>query len=228
MSLLEIDALNKTYNATSSVPVHALRNIHLQIERGELIAIVGTSGSGKSTLLRILGCIDQQTSGTYRLAQQNIFQQNDAQLATIRNKSIGFIMQDFALIDYYSVKKNILLPLVYEKNRALKQQRKRQLSTLLTQLHIQDKINDKVSNLSGGQRQRVAIARALINEPAILLADEPTGALDEKTTEEIMQIFLQLHEAGKTIIIVTHDMNIAQKCQRIFTMQDGTLTETSS
>lgn len=225
MTLLEIEHMTKTYNLASKEPVYALKNINMTLNPGELVAIIGTSGSGKSTLLRMLGCIDSPSSGTYTLNGKDMATMNDQSLANYRNQEIGFIMQDFALIDYYSVKKNILLPLMYEKKKELKKQRKKELLPLLEKLSIAEKINSKVTDLSGGQKQRVAIARALINDPEILLADEPTGALDEQTTAEIMAIFKQLHKEGKTIIIVTHDMQVANQCNRILRMQDGHLAE---
>ncbi|MGK4153431.1 ABC transporter ATP-binding protein [Kurthia gibsonii] len=223
--LIEVKHLSKSYRISSKEQVQALQDVNFTIHEGEMIAIVGTSGSGKSTLLRILGCIDSQTTGHYHLNGFDIEGKTDQELAHIRNQSIGFVMQDFSLIEDYSVKKNVLLPLTYEKNKEKRQQQKQHLLPLLQKLNIASKENQKVTSLSGGQKQRVAIARALINNPAILLADEPTGALDQKTSKEIMNILHELHAEGKTIIIVTHDLQIAEQCQRIFRIEDGLLNE---
>ena len=226
--LIEVKHLSKSYRISSKEQVQALQDVNFTIHEGEMIAIVGTSGSGKSTLLRILGCIDSQTTGHYHLNGFDIKGKTDQELAHIRNQSIGFVMQDFSLIEDYSVKKNVLLPLTYEKNKEKRQQQKQHLLPLLQKLNIASKENQKVTSLSGGQKQRVAIARALINNPAILLADEPTGALDQKTSKEIMNILHELHAEGKTIIIVTHDLQIAEQCQRIFRIEDGLLNEVYS
>ncbi|GEK30522.1 ABC transporter ATP-binding protein [Kurthia zopfii] len=223
--LIEVQHLSKVYPIASNEKVHALKDVNFTISEGDLIAIVGTSGSGKSTLLRILGCIDTQSTGQYLFKGLNIEGKTDKELANIRNQSIGFVMQDFSLIEDYSVKKNVLLPLTYEKNKVKRNKRKKNLNTLLEKLNMSNQENQNVTSLSGGQKQRVAIARALINQPAILLADEPTGALDQATSKEIMSILHSLHAEGKTIIIVTHDLQIAEQCQRIFQIEDGHLHE---
>lgn len=223
--LIEVQHLSKVYPIASNEKVHALKDVNFTINEGDLIAIVGTSGSGKSTLLRILGCIDTQSTGQYLFKGLNIEGKTDKELANIRNQSIGFVMQDFSLIEDYSVKKNVLLPLTYEKNKDKRNKRKKNLNTLLEKLNMSNQENQNVTSLSGGQKQRVAIARALINQPAILLADEPTGALDQATSKEIMSILHSLHAEGKTIIIVTHDLQIAKQCQRIFQIEDGHLHE---
>lgn len=223
--LIEVQHLSKVYPIASNEKVHALKDVNFTINEGDLIAIVGTSGSGKSTLLRILGCIDTQSTGQYLFKGLNIEGKTDKELANIRNQSIGFVMQDFSLIEDYSVKKNVLLPLTYEKNKVKRNKRKKNLNTLLEKLNMSNQENQNVTSLSGGQKQRVAIARALINQPAILLADEPTGALDQATSKEIMSILHSLHAEGKTIIIVTHDLQIAEQCQRIFQIEDGHLHE---
>lgn len=223
--LIEVQHLSKVYPIASNEKVHALKDVNFTINEGDLIAIVGTSGSGKSTLLRILGCIDTQSTGQYLFKGLNIEGKTDKELANIRNQSIGFVMQDFSLIEDYSVKKNVLLPLIYEKNKDKRNKRKKNLNTLLEKLNMSNQENQNVTSLSGGQKQRVAIARALINQPAILLADEPTGALDQATSKEIMSILHSLHAEGKTIIIVTHDLQIAKQCQRIFQIEDGHLHE---
>lgn len=225
MALIECKQLSKKYMQSKSNTIEVLKDIDFSIDEGEIVAIVGTSGSGKSTLLRILGCVEPQTSGSYTLDTAKIENENDKRLAKIRNESIGFIMQDFALVDYYDVKRNILLPLVYEGDKKKRSQHKKTASKLLEKLHIGDKEHQLVSELSGGQKQRVAIARALINEPKIILADEPTGALDQKTSQEIMDLLLALHEEGQTIILVTHDPLIANQCQRIVRLEDGKIIE---
>ncbi|GGN94024.1 ABC transporter ATP-binding protein [Saccharibacillus kuerlensis] len=224
MNQIEIRNLNKVFK-TKQHALHALNDVSLTIEKGEMVAIMGTSGSGKTTLLHILGCIDHPSDGSYRLNEMAIEQQSPKALAHIRNRDLGFVMQDFALIDHYSVQKNVLLPLKYMKETKLRKERAARLPALLEKLHIGQKQHEKVMNLSGGQKQRVAIARALINEPDIILADEPTGALDQKTSYEIIQLMRSINQEGKTVIIVTHDPSIAAHCQRIVRIEDGKIIE---
>lgn len=216
INLIKLHNIKKTYGKGDGI-VNALNGVTLTINKGEMIAIMGTSGSGKSTLLNILGCLDERTSGDYFLNGRNITEYDN--LSLLRNKTFGFIVQYFALIDDYTVYENVLIPLEYSNiKRSLK---KEKIMQMLKNFKIEDKVNKLPRELSGGQCQRVAIARALINDPEIILADEPTGALDKKTSLEIMSVFKQLNEMGKTIIIVTHDVNIADNCKRIINLEDG-------
>jgi len=221
MSFIELQKISKIF-IQSQDHFYALNSISLSIEKGEMVAIMGTSGSGKTTLLNILGCVESPTDGAYLLNNQAIDKQSPSYLAQVRNRELGFVMQDFSLIDYYTVKRNVLLPLQYVKNRKLRKERESKLPDILEKLKIKQKINEPVMNLSGGQKQRVAIARALINDPEIILADEPTGSLDQRTSTEIIELLKAINqEAGKTIILVTHDPNIADYCNRIIQIEDG-------
>lgn len=218
MSLIEFKDIKKIYGKDDYATV-ALKGINFQINQGERIAIMGTSGSGKSTLLNIIGCLDTQTSGNYMFKETSIDSLKDKDLAKLRNSSFGFIVQNFALIDDFTVYENVVIPLEYSKNN----KKKSDVLNLLKILGIDQKLNKTPKELSGGQCQRVAIARALINDPDIILADEPTGSLDKKTGQDIMDILLNLNKKGKTLIIVTHDPNIANQCDRILTIEDGQL-----
>ena len=217
MSFIELENLKKYYNPNTNLEVQALKNINLKIEKGDFCSILGVSGSGKSTLLYILGCIDKQTEGIYKLDGEEVSKLSERNLADIRNKKIGFVLQDFGLIEDETVTENILVPTLFNsiKNVNIK------LEEILNKLEIGDLRNKKVSMLSGGQRQRVAIARALITNPELILADEPTGSLDSITTIHIMNIFEQLNKEGKTIIIVTHNLELAKKTKKCFTIKDG-------
>ena len=217
MSFIELENLKKYYNPNTNLEVQALKNINLKIEKGDFCSILGVSGSGKSTLLYILGCIDKQTEGIYKLDGEEVSKLSEKNLADIRNKKIGFLLQDFGLIEDETVTENILVPTLFNsiKNVNIK------LEEILNKLEIGDLRNKKVSMLSGGQRQRVAIARALITNPELILADEPTGSLDSITTIHIMNIFEQLNKEGKTIIIVTHNLELAKKTKKCFTIKDG-------
>lgn len=217
MSFIELENLKKYYNPNTNLEVQALKNINLKIEKGDFCSILGVSGSGKSTLLYILGCIDKQTEGIYKLDGEEVSKLSEKNLADIRNKKIGFVLQDFGLIEDETVTENILVPTLFNsiKNMNIK------LEEILNKLEIGDLRNKKVSMLSGGQRQRVAIARALITNPELILADEPTGSLDSITTIHIMNIFEQLNKEGKTIIIVTHNLELAKKTKKCFTIKDG-------
>ena len=217
MSFIELENLKKYYNPNTNLEVQALKNINLKIEKGDFCSILGVSGSGKSTLLYILGCIDKQTEGIYKLDGEEVSKLSEKNLADIRNKKIGFVLQDFGLIEDETVTENILVPTLFNsiKNVNIK------LEEILNKLEIGDLRNKKVSMLSGGQRQRVAIARALITNPELILADEPTGSLDSITTIHIMNIFEQLNKEGKTIIIVTHNLELAKKTKKCFTIKDG-------
>ena len=203
--------------------VHALRDVSLEIQRGEYVAIMGPSGSGKSTLMNLLGCLDTPTGGTYELNGSHVSEMNDNQLAEIRNREIGFIFQTFNLLPRSDALRNVELPLVYA-GISSKERRKLALEALAS-VGLADRVHHKPNELSGGQRQRVAVARALVNKPSILLADEPTGNLDSKTGTEIMALFQLLADQGHTIIVVTHDSEIAAGCTRISSIRDGVLYE---
>jgi putative ABC transport system ATP-binding protein len=202
--------------------VHALRGVSLEIARGEYVAIMGPSGSGKSTLMNVLGCLDTPTEGTYELNGTHVSQMNDNHLAEVRNREIGFVFQTFNLLARANALRNVELPLIYAGVPAYE---RRQIAlNALTQVGLADRIHHKPNELSGGQRQRVAIARALVNSPAILLADEPTGNLDSKTGNEIMALFGDLSRKGNTIILVTHEEDIARHARRVVRLHDGLIS----
>lgn len=222
MSIISIKELYKTYGSGES-EVKALRGLSLSVDRGDMIAIMGPSGSGKSTLLNIIGCIDRPTDGQYLLDGRKINTFNDSEMAMLRNQNFGFVVQDFALVERYSVYKNVMIPLSYSKKQ-IKSKRDK-IEEALSQLGILEKIKAMALNLSIGQRQRVAIARAIVNDPDIILADEPTGSLDSDTGEEVMEIFKQLNKDGKTIIIVTHEKKVASYCQMTIRIEDGKISK---
>lgn len=199
--------------------VHALREVSLVIERGDYVAIMGPSGSGKSTLMNLVGCLDTPTAGTYELNGQQVSEMNDNELAEIRNREIGFIFQTFNLLPRSDALRNVELPLVYAG--VGKRERREIALNALTSVGLADRIHHKPNEMSGGQRQRVAVARALVNKPSILLADEPTGNLDSKTGTEIMGLFEELSRRGHTIIVVTHEEDIARHARRIIRIRDG-------
>lgn len=217
--MIEITALKKTYDMGRENIVQALRGIDLHIGAGEMVAIMGPSGSGKSTLMNLLGCLDRPTSGTYKLAGEEVSTKNDNELADIRNRKIGFIFQGFNLLPKINALANVELPLMYRGMTAA--ERKRRSQDCLSRVGLGDRMRHRPSELSGGQQQRVAIARALAGSPAIILADEPTGNLDSRSGEEIMQIFQELNDSGITILLVTHDDGIAQHAKRIVRLRDG-------
>ena len=199
--------------------VHALRDVSLEIQRGEYVAIMGPSGSGKSTMMNLIGCLDTATSGRYELNGVGVSDMDDNQLAEIRNREIGFVFQTFNLLSRSNALHNVELPLIYAGVPA--EERRQVALDALTQVGLADRIHHKPNELSGGQRQRVAVARALVNKPSILLADEPTGNLDSKTGTEIMALFEELSRKGNTIIVVTHEEDIARQSRRIIRIRDG-------
>ena len=216
--IIQTRALTKTFGSNGAA-VHALRGIDLTIERGEFVALIGPSGSGKSTLMAILGCLDKPTAGTYALDGEQVEGLSGRELAQIRNDKIGFVFQQYNLLPKASVVRNVELPMLYA-GVGRKERRQRALELLET-VGIPEKAKVLPAALSGGQRQRVAIARSLANRPALLLADEPTGALDQKTGHEVLELFADLHRQGNTIIIVTHDLSIAAMAQRQVEIMDG-------
>lgn len=216
--VISINDLKKTY-VMGVEEVHALKSITLDVMKNEYMALMGPSGSGKSTLMNLLGCLDTPTAGDYYLNGANVSNMFDGQLAEIRNKEIGFVFQTFNLLPRLSTLDNVALPLVYAGMS--KSERQDRAEAVLESVGLGDRITHKPNELSGGQRQRVAIARALVNNPAIILADEPTGNLDTKTSIEIMEIFEKIHENGNTIIVVTHEPDIAEHCHRIVRLRDG-------
>lgn len=216
--IIEMKNITKTY-IVGLEQVHALRGISLTVRKNEYIAVMGPSGSGKSTLMNIIGCLDTPTTGMYLFNGINVSDMDDNQLARIRNKEIGFVFQTFNLIPRANALHNVELPLIYAN--VPKSERRERAKQALINVGLGDRVNHKPNELSGGQRQRVAIARALINNPSIILADEPTGNLDSKTGEEIMQLFEELHKSGNTIILVTHEEYIAEHAKRIIRIRDG-------
>lgn len=220
--MIKISNLMKSYELGGET-VHALNDVSLDIDKGEFLAIIGPSGSGKSTLMNMLGCLDRPDAGEYLLDGKEIGKMNDNLLATIRNQKIGFIFQNFNLLTKLTAQENVELPLIYSGLSA-KERKERALESL-TKVGLKDRAGHMPTQLSGGQQQRVAIARALAGNPSILLADEPTGALDTKTSAEIMQLMKGLNELGHTIIIITHDLSIAKQVKRMVRIQDGQLFE---
>lgn len=219
---IKLQSIYKTYRNGNEL-THVLKDICLEIKEAEFIAIIGPSGSGKSTLMNIIGCLDQATKGRYLIEGQDVSKLTDNQLAHIRNKYIGFVFQSFNLLPQYTALENVELPLLYGR-KSTTNIRQRAIDAL-TALGLADRLKHRPNQLSGGQKQRVAIARALVNSPTILLADEPTGNLDSVTGHEVMKIFQNLHRQGKTIIMVTHDLEIARHAQRVVSIKDGVLRE---
>lgn len=216
--LINIKALKRDFQLGSET-IYVLKGIDLQINKGEYVALMGPSGSGKSTLMNLLGCLDTPTSGTYILNGKDVSQMHDDDLAEIRNKEIGFVFQTFNLLPRTTALDNVALPMIYAGYS--KTERNQRASEVLTQVNLADRMDHQPNQLSGGQRQRVAIARALVNKPSIILADEPTGNLDSKTSVEIMNLFNEIHKNGNTVILVTHEEDIAQYAHRIIRLRDG-------
>jgi putative ABC transport system ATP-binding protein len=216
--MIELNKIVKNYKVGTHI-VRALRSVTLDISKNEYVAIMGPSGSGKSTLMNIIGCLDTPTAGQYVLNQKDVSKLEDNQLADIRNNEIGFVFQTFNLLPRYTALENVTLPLIYAGYS--KSERLERAKEVLESVQLSDRITHKPNELSGGQRQRVAVARALVNRPSIILADEPTGNLDSKTSIDIMNLFDDIHEAGNTIIVVTHEEDIARRARRVVRLMDG-------
>jgi putative ABC transport system ATP-binding protein len=219
MNVIELKDIVKTYEMGGVEEVHALQSVNVSIAKNEYVAIMGPSGSGKSTLMNIIGCLDTPTSGLYQFNGVNVSEMDDNDLAKVRNKEIGFVFQTFNLLPRSDALHNVELPLIYGGIGAT--ERKRRAMETLQHVGLGDRVHHKPNELSGGQRQRVAVARALVTRPSIILADEPTGNLDSKTGEEIMALFQELHDQGNTIILVTHEADVAEHAHRVVRLRDG-------
>ena len=217
-TIINTDQLRRSYTMGTET-IHALQGVTLSVDRNEYVALMGPSGSGKSTLMNLLGCLDTPSAGTYTLNNQRVDKMSDGELAQVRNKEIGFVFQTFNLMPRLSALDNVALPLVYAGRG--KKARTERASDVLEAVGLADRMHHKPNELSGGQRQRVAVARALVNDPAIILADEPTGNLDTKTSIEIMALFDEIHSRGNTVVLVTHEPDIAEYAHRVVRLRDG-------
>ena len=222
MNVLELTDVTKTY-ASGELEVHALQGVSLTVRRGEYIAIMGPSGSGKSTLMNILGCLDVLTSGSYRLAGRDVADLDEDDLAEIRNKEIGFVFQQFNLLPALPAWRNVELPLLYAG--VPKAERRARAHEALARVGLEDRVDHRPSELSGGQQQRVAVARALGGDPAMILADEPTGNLDSHSTEDVLNLLDELHAGGRTIVLITHEAEVAERAERVIHVRDGMISE---
>jgi putative ABC transport system ATP-binding protein len=216
--IIRLEGVSKVYGLGETI-VNALKDVNLIVNAGEYCAIMGASGSGKSTMMNIIGCLDRPTTGSYYLDGEAVAQMDDEQLAHIRNRKIGFVFQQFHLLSQVSALENVMLPMIYANVPAA--ERKERAIAALQQVGLGDRLNNRPTQLSGGQQQRVAIARAIVNHPVMLLADEPTGALDSKTTQEILEIFGNLNAAGMTVVMVTHEAEVARSTRRVVWFRDG-------
>ena len=220
--VIELDEIRKTYRS-GVIEFEALRGVDVTIREGEYVAVVGPSGSGKSTLMNLLGCLDTPTSGAYRLAGEDVSTMSETQLAEVRNRRIGFVFQQFHLLASKSAWRNVELPLVYAGvPRAERRERAR---AALTRVGLGERLDNRLGELSGGQQQRVAVARALVTEPSLILADEPTGNLDSSSSADVMGLLDELHDAGRTIVLITHDLQVAERAQRNLVIRDGQITD---
>ena len=217
-SVIDLVGVRKTYTS-GSIEFEALRGVDLRIEQGEYVAVMGPSGSGKSTLMNILGCLDTLTSGSYHLAGEDVGELDEIDLADIRNRRIGFVFQQFNLLPSLSAWRNVELPLVYGRVHAA--ERRARAAAALDRVGLADRLDNRPGELSGGQQQRVAVARALVGEPALLLADEPTGNLDSTSTQDVLSLFDELHTQGRTIVLITHEADVAARAERIVRVHDG-------
>ena len=217
--MIKLDNITKIYNPKKSNEFEALHGVSCEINDGEMVAIIGKSGAGKSTLLHILACIDNYQNGEYTIDDTLVKKLSEKEYAKIRNEKIGMVMQDFALVEDFTALENVLIPLNFSKKK--NKNKKEKAISALKSVGIDDLAKKPCNKLSGGQKQRVAIARAIVNDPAMILADEPTGALDTKTSAEIMQLFKDLNAQGRTVVIVTHDPKVAEQCDRIIEISDG-------
>jgi putative ABC transport system ATP-binding protein len=219
-TVIKVESIYKVYNKDSDQPVFALQDVSFNVQKGEFIAIIGASGSGKSTIMNILGCLDKPSDGTYYLDGQDVSNIPDDKIARVRNKKIGFVFQAFNLLPKTSALENVELPLLYSDATHIREKAQKALEGV----NLKDRMHHHPNELSGGQQQRVAIARAIVNDPEIILADEPTGNLDTKSSEEIMKLFHDFHKKGRTIIIITHESDIAENAKRIIKLNDGKIT----